>query len=146
MFKLIRIRKNAKASGVVYEGLPVLPENSAEKNRIKIISNTIWVITAVDGATVINSDYALLGFGAKITISATFAGTIEWFDPMLHESKKISISEAGGMRHRSAIQFVSDNPGCIAIVASQDRRLTLFKLWEENDMEAVSIEALFDLE
>lgn len=137
--------KKAKASGVVYDGLPVLPENSVEENRIKIISNAIGGITAVDGATVINSDYALLGFGAKITIPVPFSGTITWFEPMVNKPKDINISEAGGMRHRSAIQFVSDNPGCIAIVASQDGRLTFFQLFEKNAVEAESIEALFDL-
>lgn len=93
----------------------------------------------------ISSDYALLGFGAKITIPEPFAGTITWTEPMLHNPKDIKISEAGGMRHRSAIQFVSDNPGCIAIVASQDAKLTFFQLTDENAVEAESLEALFDL-
>ena len=138
-------RENAKAGGVVYDGLPVLSENSTFEDRIKIISNTIGAISAVDGATVISSDYALLGFGAKITIPEPFAGTITWTEPMLGNPKDIKISEAGGMRHRSAIQFISDNPGCIAIVASQDARLTFFQLTNENVVEAESLEALFDL-
>ena len=131
--------------GVIYKGLPVLPENSADENHIMLMSNTIGAIAAVDGATVIDSNYGLLGFGAKITIPEPFAGTISWAEPMLNDSKEIKILDAGGMRHRSGIQFVSDNPGCIAIVASQDGRLTFFQMSDENTVEAESLEALFNL-
>lgn len=86
-------------------------------------------LTAVDGATVITGRYDLLAFGAKITrrrggpvveqiivTEPVEGGTAELMHP----------GQLGGTRHLSAAQFVQDQPGAVALVASQDGRFTIF--------------------
>ena len=86
-------------------------------------------LTAVDGATVLTDQYELLGFGAKIarkkgspqveqvTVTEPIeGGTAEIIHP----------TQLGGTRHLSAAQFVHDQHDAIALVASQDRRFTVF--------------------
>lgn len=86
-------------------------------------------LTAVDGATVLDTDYELLGFGAKIArkkgspqveqVSVT--EPIEGGQPGV-----VNPSYLGGTRHLSASQFVHDQRSAIALVASQDGRFTIF--------------------
>ena len=86
-------------------------------------------LTAVDGATVITDTYELLAFGAKITRrrgappveQMTITEPIEGGMPVTMTS-----TELGGTRHLSAAQFVLDQRDAIALVASQDRRFTVF--------------------
>ncbi len=86
-------------------------------------------LTAVDGATVMSSRYAVLAFGAKIgrrksapqierlVVTEPVEGsTPEWMHP----------GQLGGTRHLSAAQFVHDQPDAMALVASQDGRFTIF--------------------
>jgi hypothetical protein len=86
-------------------------------------------LTAVDGATVITDTYELIAFGAKITRrrgappveQITMTEPVEGGTPVTMTS-----TELGGTRHLSAAQFVHDQHDTIALVASQDRRFTVF--------------------
>jgi hypothetical protein len=86
-------------------------------------------LTAVDGATVITDAYELVAFGAKIARKrgstpveqVTITEPIEGGTPLTMTS-----AELGGTRHLSAAQFVHDQRDSIALVASQDRRFTVF--------------------
>jgi hypothetical protein len=86
-------------------------------------------LTAIDGAAVINDRYELLAFGAKIqrrrgaspVESVMVTEPIEGGTPSL-----TSAVQMGGTRHLSAAQFVHDQRRAIALVASQDRRFTVF--------------------
>jgi len=86
-------------------------------------------LTAVDGATVITDKYELLAFGAKIARrrrstpveDVTMTEPIEGGVP-----STLTPAELGGTRHLSAAQFVHDQHDAIALVASQDRRFTVF--------------------
>ena len=92
-------------------------------------------LTAVDGATVVTSDYELLAFGAKITRRR---GTAAVEQVIVTEPIEGNVAERmhpghlGGTRHLSAAQFVHDQPGAVALVASQDGRFTLFS-WSPSD-------------
>src|SRR6266700_144943 len=91
--------------------------------------------TAVDGATLVTFDLDVLAFGAKIRaknvdhkperliISEPFEGSVE---------REIGLSELGGTRHQSAVQFVFDQKDAIAIVASQDGRLSVLG-WDRTE-------------
>lgn len=91
--------------------------------------NAIANLTAVDGATVLDTDYELLAFGAKIArrkgspqveqVSVT--EPIEGGQPAV-----VNPSYLGGTRHLSASQFVHDQRNSLALVASQDGRFTIF--------------------
>ncbi len=86
-------------------------------------------LTAVDGATVLTNVYDLLAFGAKIarrkgspqveqvTVTEPIEGNVAL---TLHPT------QLGGTRHLSAAQFVHDQRGAVALVASQDGRFTVF--------------------
>lgn len=86
-------------------------------------------LTAVDGATIITEDYELLAFGAKINRrrGAAQVEQIILTEPIVGgQSEIVHPVQIGGTRHLSAAQFVQDQPGSIALVASQDGRFTVF--------------------
>jgi hypothetical protein len=91
--------------------------------------NAVASLTAVDGATIVNTDYDLLAFGAKIVRKkgsaqveqVTVTEPIEGGAPSV-----VNPSVLGGTRHLSASQFVHDQRDALALVASQDGRFTVF--------------------
>jgi len=103
-------------------------------------------LTAVDGAVVLTDRYEVLGFGAKITRR-------RGYDPVEQvivtepieggEAELVHPEKLGGTRHLSAAQFVQDQHGSAALVASQDGRFTVFE-WStcESLVHAHRIEAL----
>ncbi len=103
-------------------------------------------LTAVDGATVMSSEYELLAFGAKIE-RADGASTVRDVvvrEPVVGRNPvDVEAAELGGTRHLSAAQFVHDQHDALALVASQDGRFTIFA-WShlENRLHAHRIETL----
>jgi hypothetical protein len=103
-------------------------------------------LTAVDGAVLATDRYDLLAFGAKIMrrrgsnpvervmVSEPIEGA---------EVEAVLPTELGGTRHLSAAQFAHDQPDAVALVASQDGRVTVFK-WSgtEQVVHAHRVEAL----
>jgi len=90
-------------------------------------------LTAVDGATVLNDRYELLAFGAKIARAHGNARVerVMVTEPIVRGvAAVIQPLEFGGTRHLSAAQFAHDQHDCIALVASQDGRFTIFA-WSE---------------
>ena len=86
-------------------------------------------LTAVDGATVLTTEFELLAFGAKIvrrkgspqveqvTVTEPIEGNV---------ATTVHPTQLGGTRHLSAAQFVHDQRSAVALVASQDGRFTVF--------------------
>ncbi len=99
------------------------------KEALRETVDAIAGLTAVDGATIITEDYELLAFGAKImrrrgsqpVEHVTVTEPIEGGAPLV-----VPAVQLGGTRHFSAAQFVYDQRNAIALVASQDRRFTVF--------------------
>ena len=103
-------------------------------------------LTAVDGATVMTTEYDLLAFGAKIgrrrgsppveqvTVTEPIQGG---------QAAVMHPTELGGTRHLSAAQFIHDQHEGVALVASQDGRFTVFA-WSpcEDMVHAHRVEAL----
>ena len=86
-------------------------------------------LTAVDGATVVTSRYELLAFGAKIARrrGAPIVEHIIVTEPIEGgTAERMHPGQLGGTRHLSAAQFVHDQRGAVALVASQDGRFTIF--------------------
>jgi hypothetical protein len=103
-------------------------------------------LTAVDGATILNEEYDLLAFGAKITRreGAPRVEQVIAAEPLDGAVARIvSPTQLGGTRHSSAAQFAQDQRDAIALVASQDGRFTTFA-WSapEQMVHAYRIEAL----
>jgi hypothetical protein len=86
-------------------------------------------MTAVDGATIINDQYEVLAFGAKIR-HREGGGQVERVivtEPIVGDAASIVHPvQFGGTRHLSAAQFVQDQRDSMALVASQDGRFTVF--------------------
>lgn len=103
-------------------------------------------LTAVDGATIMGTDYKLLAFGAKIG-RRQHSPRVEQLivtEPIVESVPEVMNSaQLGGTRHISAAQFVHDQRDSVALVASQDGRFTVFA-WSpcENMVHAHRVEAL----
>lgn len=103
-------------------------------------------LTAVDGVTVITHDYRVLAFGAKIGRRGDFPPIekVLLTEPVENAvAEIIDPAQLGGTRHLSAGQFVQDQRGAFALVASQDGRFTLLA-WSSRDqmVHAHRIESL----
>jgi hypothetical protein len=90
--------------------------------------DAVGVLTAVDGAVVVDFNLNVLGFGAMVRSSATLHST----DPcaIIEASATVAgrqgtIAELGGSRHRSAADFCDAERTAVAFVASQDGKLTM---------------------
>jgi hypothetical protein len=91
--------------------------------------DTVAGLTAVDGATVINDQYEVLAFGAKIRRPEGSAPVeqIVATEPIVGDRAiVVHPVQNGGTRHLSAAQFVHDQRDAMALVASQDGRFTIF--------------------
>ena len=92
--------------------------------------------TAVDGATVITTDFAVIAVGAKIKEfdEEGLADQKIWVRQAYQDSQSVEkdISDTGGTRHQSTAHFVYDNrdKNVFAIVASQDGKISII-YWDE---------------
>jgi hypothetical protein len=94
-------------------------------------------LTAVDGASIMTSEYELLAFGAKIARrkGSTQIDQVTFAEPIAGAvQQQIDPPELGGTRHLSAAQFVHDQPETLAFVASQDGRFTVFTRSAEDSL------------
>lgn len=108
------------------------PEARAQRLWQEALTDVVEAVaglTAVDGATVINDQYELLAFGAKIGRRPGGAPVeqVVVTEPVVGGIAAIVHPlEFGGTRHLSAAQFVQDQQDALALVASQDGRFTVF--------------------
>lgn len=93
------------------------------------ILDDVGNLTATDGATIINTDLDLIGFGFMIktgdllpslTLTLLEAGVLR------EEPRTIPLDQVGGARHRSAAEFCAKEHEAVAFVASQDGTLSVF--------------------
>ena len=103
-------------------------------------------LTAIDGATVITSDFEVLAFGAKI-LRRRGANPVEQVavvEPTEGSTPQIvHPGQLGGTRHLSAAQFAFDQRNALSFVASQDGPFTIFSWAEcENMLYAYRVETL----
>jgi hypothetical protein len=91
-------------------------------------------LAAVDGAVVLGPDVRVFGFGAKIKIRKQGSLTLSVFSPEPGKQAVVSseLESLGGTRHQSAVRFVAAHHEAIAIIASQDRRLSVASWNEEH--------------
>ena len=104
------------------------PEDPIWRDSLRRAVDAVAGLTAVDGATIIDSRHELLAFGAKLVrrqgsdrvervgITAPVVG---------NRAQVVDPSALGGTRHLSAAQFVHDQRDALAMVASQDGRFTV---------------------
>jgi hypothetical protein len=94
----------------------------------------IYNLTKVDGATILSQNLKIFGFGAKI-VSQTGLQKISITEPF--EGSSSDVVEFAkwnvGMRHKSAAKFVYEQRDCLAVVVSEDRRMSVFSWDVERD-------------
>jgi hypothetical protein len=99
------------------------------REALRRVVEAIAGLTAVDGATVMTDQYELLAFGAKIgrrkgSPRIEHVVVTEPIEGALAET--VNPAQLGGTRHLSAAQFAQDQCDAFALIASQDRRFTVF--------------------
>jgi hypothetical protein len=108
--------------------------------------DSIAGLTAVDGATVMTTQYEVLAFGAKIARrkGSPQVEQVTMTEPIQGGSATLVLpTQLGGTRHLSAVQFVHDQRDAVALIASQDGRFTVFAWSECEEMvHAHRVEAL----
>lgn len=122
------------------------PNPANWQSQLSSAINGLAGLTAVDGATIINDSYELLAFGAKIGRAPGGSPVEEMLvtEPVIgNKGAVVHPVQTGGTRHLSAAQFVYDQHDCIALVASQDGRFTIFS-WSpcEGKVQAHRVDAL----
>jgi hypothetical protein len=122
------------------------PDHRLWRDALNDAIHAVAGLTAVDGATMINSRYDLLAFGAKISRREGFPSVEQVVVTEPIEGGVAAIvhpTRLGGTRHLSAAQFVQDQRDAVALVASQDGRFTVFA-WSpcEHMVHAHRVEAL----
>jgi hypothetical protein len=107
--------------------------------RLPRALGAIAQLTAVDGATLIRADFEILGFGVKIKMQGNGPKSVSLVDQFEQkEFNRVPFKEMpGGMRHKSAAHFVFNYDGAVAIVASEDGRISLFKKRDNESIFAV---------
>ncbi len=86
-------------------------------------------LALIDGALVLTTDRRVVGFGARLVRpkSRVQHGSVEEWDPIRNRSLgPRDVKSLGGTRHQSAANFVADNRWAVALVISQDGRVSVF--------------------
>jgi hypothetical protein len=113
------------------------PENPIWREALRRAVDTLAGLTAVDGATIINTHHELLAFGTKLARrrDAERVERVGLTAPVVgNVAATVEPSALGGTRHLSAAQFVHDQRDALAMVASQDGRFTVFAWSPCDDM------------
>jgi hypothetical protein len=99
------------------------------EERLQHYTTLLAKLTAIDGATIVNHSGSVLAFGAKIRPVDSNSGPDKVLVSDLIEQTEelVSLASLGGTRHQSAAQFVFDQPDSLAIVVSQDRRVSVMR-------------------
>lgn len=118
----------SKLATLISKGAERAGENEWEA-ALRNAVDTVAGLTAVDGATVITDTYDVISFGAKIQRAVGHASVeqIMLTEPVIgNQAEVVPPVQRGGTRHLSAAQFIHDQRDCLALVASQDGRFTVF--------------------
>lgn len=105
------------------------PRPERFQEALREVVDVVAGLTAVDGAVVMTQSYELLAFGAKMgrKRGSPQIELVTVTEPVIGASARtLTPAQLGGTRHLSAAQFVHDQRDAIALVASQDRRFTVF--------------------
>ena len=106
----------------------------AWRDAFRAAVDAVGGLTAVDGAAVLSDRWDVLAFGAKIgrADGNTTVEEVLLKEPIVgRRPVTMNAAELGGTRHLSAAQFVHEQRDALALVASQDRRFTVFTWGDE---------------
>lgn len=112
-------RDNTKFSALLRD--MVSPESMARRDRLRSACAAIGTFTSIDGAVVLEHDFSVPAIGVKIEPKTPLPVDVDETDVFENTCRTPrEVSELGGTRHSSAVQFAYDRRDSLAIVASQD--------------------------
>jgi sensor domain DACNV-containing protein len=113
---------------------------STPQRDIGNLIRPIASLARVDGAVVMTKGMRIVGCGAKIYVGHDAISTVCLLKALSGEQRVIQapLETIGGTRHQSAARFVGAHRDAVAVVVSQDRRLSLIH-WQEsiNSVEVI---------
>jgi hypothetical protein len=125
--------------------------NLLASDRYKTFMNnaarSVAYLTAVDGAAILDKNYNVLAFGAKIkeTQKVGRNQTVVKVLPLesdSHPKESPLTHEFRGKRHLSAARFVLNNPDSLVFTVSQDGGITCFVMEDQKLMAYKGVELL----
>lgn len=115
---------------------------SSRHSAAFVALNAISNLTTIDGATVLSENLNVLAFGVKI--GAKEIKEVAITEPFENsEVKKMNKSDwKVGTRHTAAAEFVNEQRDCLAIVVSEDRKVSIIS-WDE-ELQLVKVTKNFE--
>jgi hypothetical protein len=95
--------------------------------------NAVALLTAIDGAVVMNYSLGILAIGAKI-IATCEPSSITRVDFVTRHEQRVPLHACGGTRHQSAIRFVASVDKSMALVCSQDGGISIAHRGEDGSV------------
>ena len=114
---------------VLAGGPPEGVSHRAWREEMNRSVDAVASLTAIDGATVITSNFHVLAFGAKVARrkGSTHIEQLTLTEPIEGtEARILAPADIGATRHLAGAQFIHDQRDALALVASQDGRFTVF--------------------
>ncbi len=108
-------------------------ENWSASERAEKSLKLLSQLTALDGATIVTKEFEILAFGAKLKTLNTRKRPNEviLLEPFEDSVEKfVKFEDIGGTRHQSTAQFIFDQRNAVAIVASQDGKISVV-FWDK---------------
>jgi hypothetical protein len=88
------------------------------------LSRVLANLTAIDGALVLDKRFGVLGFGVEVSAELPAPRRVWRALDAEGTQRQVEDVENVGTRHRAAYRFVSEHPGGLAVVVSQDGGVT----------------------
>jgi hypothetical protein len=86
------------------------------------LTEEIGALTAIDGATMINRDLALIAFGVMLPIGRPSTMT-EATDAEGRDTRAFDLAHRG-TRHHAGASYAAEHPGSVVFVASEDGQVS----------------------
>ena len=119
-------------------------KTSLLRSRLENAARTLAHLTAVDGATIVDIELNIFGFGVKLEPApdASEPPTIYKINPLDSDElvTRVKLADLGGTRHQSAARFIFNQRDAVALVVSQDGNITAL-VWQ-NDFRHEGKDAL----
>ena len=104
---------------------------SAFLSEAERITEQIGALTAIDGATLLNGDLALISFGAMLPLGRAPA-LAETVSTDGGEVRPVDLAHHG-TRHHAAAAYAANHPGSVVFVASEDGQVSCIHRAAAND-------------
>ena len=131
-----------QAAGTLPFSMPQALMAFSQQQVLRDACELVGLLTAIDGATIVNTELELTAFGAMIKSGRLPVETeVYTLQPgrSADTGNRLPLARLGGARHRSAAEFCAYEHDAIACVASQDGPLTVIG-WLEREQALCALQ------